>query len=49
MLKCYVFYTDDQVDGTLFLKLDKEHLQSIVSKEEDVLKLQELQLQVKVK
>ena len=46
--KCYVCCTDAEIDGTTFLKLNTDQLKSIVSKEEDVLKLQELQLQVKV-
>ena len=44
----YVFCADDQVDGSVFLDLDKDHIKSIVNAEETVVKLLELQLKFKV-
>ena len=41
-------FTEEEIDGTLFLKLDSDQLKSIVKTEETVTKLQEIQLKFKV-
>ena len=41
--------TEAQIDGAIFLKLNENQMKSIVSSEATVIKLQDLQLQIKVK
>ena len=42
------FCADEQIDGSVFLECDKDQIKSIVSTEEIVVKLLELQLKFKV-
>ena len=44
----YIIFTEEEINGSLFLELNRDQLTSIVNTEEIVIKLQELQLNFKV-